>query len=472
MRTARVRQALALGLVLAVASCSSGTVRHSPASVSTVPKSQTSSVPAASAATLAADAYIWGSPLVISMRTVQSFARVIGVNHLAAQPALSDPTSRLIVAPNVDTLYSVAVLDLRDGPLVLTVPAIHDRYYVYQFLDMYTESFAYVGTRATGGAAGSWVIAAPGWPGTAPAGDQVIKASTPIVFLLGRFLVSGPADVAAAHRVMKAVQLGPLVPAASAGSGAEPAPAALGPPVGTPQSVSGVGAAFFNELGDDLSVNPPTSIPDKAALARFAAIGVGLGRHPADATDPAKEAMLAQGVSSAAAQIRAANASTANDVNGWETNLQLGQYGDDFLLRAEVAQGGWGANIPVEAVYLRSARDAEGRRYSGANRYVLHFASGSLPPARAFWSVTLYGPDLFLVENAEHRYAIGDRTPNLTRNTDGSLDIYIQHDPPAGHESNWLPAPAGAFNLIARIYLPEASVLDGSYRFPAVQPAG
>lgn len=271
---------------------------------------------------------------------------------------------------------------------------------------------------------------------------------------------------------MKAVQLGPLVPAASAGSGAEPAPAALGPPVGTPQSVSGVGAAFFNELGDDLSVNPPTSIPDKAALARFAAIGVGLGRHPADATDPAKEAMLAQGVSSAAAQIRAANASTANDVNGWETNLQLGQYGDDFLLRAEVAQGGWGANIPVEAVYLRSARDAEGRRYSGANRYVLHFASGSLPPARAFWSVTLYGPDLFLVENAEHRYAIGDRTPNLTRNTDGSLDIYIQHDPPAGHESNWLPAPAGAFNLIARIYLPEASVLDGSYRFPAVQPAG
>jgi hypothetical protein len=270
------------------------------------------------------------------------------------------------------------------------------------------------------------------------------------------------------------VSLTPLAPVVL--PPAQPATAALGAPAGTPQTAAGAGASFFDELGDDLGVNPPTAADDRAALARFAAIGVGPGRHPGHAanqtSDQARVAALAQGVTNAAGQIRAGNASTTNDVNGWDTLLDVGQYGSDFLLRAEVAQGGWGANIPAEAVYLRSVRDGQGRPYRGTTSYVLHFAAAGLPPARAFWSVTLYGADDFLVTNAENRYAIGDRTPNLQRNADGSLDIYIQADPPAGHESNWLPAPAGRFTLITRIYLPEQSVLDGSYRLPAVEEAG
>jgi len=426
------------------------------------------SVPPPGARTLASDAYVWGSPLVVSMRTVQTFARLIGVNRLYPQQQLTDPQTRLIVAPNVDTLYSVAVLDLRDGPVVLSVPEIHDRYYTYQFLDMYTESFAYVGTRATGGVAGSWVIAAPGWSGTGPTGAQVIHASTPLVFLLGRFLVSGASDLPAARGVMARVRLEPLVPHAQASA---PSGSALGEPPGTPQNVAAAGPSFFDELGDALAVNPPSSPADRAALARFQAIGVGPVHHPAGAATPSGRATLAQGVTDGAARVEGADASSVHEVNGWETRRQLGHYGDDFLLRAVVARSVWGANVPDEAVYLRSQRDARGGPYSGTHAYALHFAAGELPPAAAFWSLTVYGPDMFLVENPAGRYAIGDRTPALRTNSDGSLDLYLQHSAPPGHETNWLPVPAGGFTLIMRIYLPERTVLDGTYRLPAVQPA-
>ena len=217
----------------------------------------------------------WSSPCAPRNASPSSSAST----SLTNQRTLSDASSRLVVAPNVDTLYSVAVLDLRRGPEVLTVPAIADRYYTYQFLDMYTESFAYVGTRATGGRAGSWLVVAPDWRGSVPPGDTLVRASTPVVILLGRFLVSGPTDLPAAQAVMAQVQLRPGPAGTQPGAG--DAPAGLGNPVGTPQSVGQAGAAFFDELGDDLAVNPPTSAADRAELARLAPLGVGPGRHPA-----------------------------------------------------------------------------------------------------------------------------------------------------------------------------------------------
>ncbi len=416
---------------------------------------------------IAADAYVWGLPLVVTMRTLQTFAPAIGVNHLFAQQQLSDPSSRLVVAPNVDTLYEVAVLDLRNGPLVLTVPEVRDRYYTFQFLDMYTEAFAYVGTRATGGMAGSWVVAAPGWQGALPPGSSLISARTPLVFLLGRFLVLNAGDLPAARAVMAQVRLDPLVP----GSGdSGPAASSLGAAPGAPQKIADAGAAFFDELGDVLAVNPPASDADREALASFAAIGVGPGLHPAADGTPEARAVLAQGVADGAARIEQGGTSSAHTVNGWESRLELGHYGGDFLLRATVAQSFWGANVPEEAVYLTSGEDVNGDAYSGSRSYVLHFAPGALPPTRAFWSLTLYGPDMFLVENPAHRYAIGDRTPGLQANADGSLDLYLQQSPPAGHEPNWLPTPEGPFLLMMRIYLPEPSVLDGTYELPAVVP--
>ena len=411
-------------------------------------------------------------PLVVSMRTAQTFARLIGVNHLFNQAKLSAPGTGLVVAPNVDTLYSIAVIDLRSGPAVLTVPAIHDRYYTYQFLDMYTESFAYVGTRATAGAAGSWVVTPPGWSGAVPVGDHLIRATTPLVFLLGRFLVAGASDLPAVRRVMAQVRLVPLASSAAPAGVATGRAAPLGAPPGTPQSVPGAGAAFFDELGAALAVNPPPTAADRAALARFAPLGVGPGRRPGAASTRGRRAVLAEGVGDGAKRVAGAVGTTGQDVNGWQTRRgQLGRYGDDFLLRAVVAQSGWGANVPEEAVYVGSVRDAHNDLYSGSHGYVVHFAAGSLPPAKAFWSLTVYGLDGFLVANPAGRYAIGDRTPGLQTNKDGSLDFYLRHDSPAGHQANWLPTPAGGFRLLMRIYLPEPSVLDGTYKLPPVEPA-
>jgi hypothetical protein len=410
--------------------------------------------------TLAAQAYVWGVPLVVSTRTYASLARLIGVNQLFWQSRLADPSTRLIVAPNVDTLYSVAVLDLRGGPMSLTVPAVTDRYYTYQFLDSWTEAFAYVGTRATGGRAGTWVITPPGWNGAIPAGASRISAPTPLVFLLGRFLVHDESDIANVATIRQRVRLDPL--------GASTRPPPLAPASGTPQGVAQAGASFFDELGDDLVLDPPTSARDRAALTRFASLGVAAGRHPAGSTT--REA-LARGVVPGEAQITAATAA-AKVVNGWSTRLDVGRYGSDFMLRAAVARTAWGANIAAEAVYPVSRNDAGSRPYSGSSRYVMHFDAGALPPVRAFWSLTLYGLDGFLVPNNAHRYAIGDRTPSLRRNADGSLDIFIQHDPPPGHEGNWLPSPSAPFTLMTRMYLPEPAVLDGQYRLPGVQRVG
>jgi len=417
------------------------------------------------AATLATDAYIWGLPFVVTMRTMQSLAPAIGINHLYAQAQLSDASSRTIVAPNVDTLYEVAILDLRDGPYVLTVPEIHDRYYTFQFLAMNTESFAYIGTRATGGDAGSWVIAPPGWEGSVPAGTQLFKAPTSLVFMLGRFLVLNAGDLPSANGVMSHVRLEPL----TYGS-ATPEASSLGSPPGKPQDAADAGAAFFDELGDTLAIAPPTSDVDVEAMRGFAAIGIGPGKHPAADGTAESRAILAQGVVDATDRITDLVAASAISVNGWDSQGQMGTYGDNFPLRAAIASIGWGANVPEEAVYMHSEKDANGQEYSGDHNYVLHFAADQLPPAKAFWSLTLYGPDHFLIDNPARRYAISDRTPGLQFNADGSLDIYFQRSAPAGHESNWVPTPVGSFYLSLRIYLPEQSVLDGTYHPPPVMP--
>jgi hypothetical protein len=464
-----VMTSLSIVMAIAVSACSSsGAPRSASTTSPPAPPSSSVATPAPTPAALAADAYVWGLPLVVSMRTAQTFARLIGVNHLFNQQKLSAPGRGIVVAPNVDTLYSIAVIDLRSGPVVLTVPPIHDRYYTYQFLDMYTESFAYVGTRATAGAGGSWVVAPPGWAGAVPVGDHLIRATTPLVFLLGRFLVTGASDLPTVRGVMTQVRLAPL--ASSAPS--SPVAPSLGAPPGTPQSVPGAGAAFYDELGADLAVNPPPTAADRAALARFAPLGVGPGRHPGAQGTQAQKAVLAQGVGAGAQRVAGGGGASAHEVNGWQTRTgQIGRYGDDFLLRAVVAQSGWGANVPEEAVYVESLRDAPGDLYSGSQAYVLHFGAGSLPPAKAFWSLTAYGLDGFLVANPTGRYSVGDRTPGVQTNRDGSVDFYLQHDPPAGHQSNWLPTPAGGFRLTMRIYLPEPSVLDGSYKLPPVEPA-
>jgi hypothetical protein len=417
---------------------------------------------------LAAEAYVWGYPLVVTERTLQSLALRAPQNRLTFQPARSNIDTRTVVAPNTDTLYAVAPLDVRGEPYVLTLPEIHDRYYSFQFVSAYTDSFAYVGTRATDGRAGRWAITPPGWHGRLPAGVTRIESPTPQLLLLGRFRVVDDADVANVHALATRITLTPL--STLTGQPPAPAPPPFGPPAGTPQSVPDAGASFFDELGDALAANPPVDRVERRTLRRFAALGIGPGRHPTtELHDRRKLAALAHGVTAGNAGITAAAATPGTTNNGWSYRLDVGTYGHNALLRAIVAQIGWGANIAAEAVYAHSVADATRTPYTGAHRYVLHFPPGGLPPVDAFWSVTLYGPDHFFTANPIDRYAISDHTPGLRYGPDGSLDIYIQHDPPAGHESNWLPAPTGGFYLSMRLYLPKPAVLEEQYQYPVVR---
>lgn len=413
--------------------------------------------------TLAAEAFLWAYPLLVSERTMQRLGSLLGVNTLFNQPALSDATTRFVVSPNQDTLYSIAVLDLRSEPQLLTVPDVTDRYWTYQFLDAFTNSFQYIGTRATGGRGGRFLIVPPGWKGTPPEGATVVVSPTNQAFLLGRYLVTGADDVPNVKALVRT-----LVPLhAVTGSPAPEPPPEIGYPPGQAIDVGVDGAATFDELGDALAINAPPYPSDVAAVARYARLGIGPGRHPSNE----KSQDLAAGVAKGLATLHAAADDPTKRVNGWTTHLDAGNYPDAPLLRAVIAKLAWAANVPDEAVYPISLVDAAGQPYAGAQPRVLHFAPGALPPVddtRGFWSLTLYGPDRYFVENKIQRFAIGDRTPGLAYNSDGSLDLFVQNEVPVGHEGNWLPAPAGAYSLMLRMYLPKAEVLKGGYAVPAV----
>jgi hypothetical protein len=399
-----------------------------------------------------ATAFVWGYPLVVSARTVQTLARLVGANTLFNQTAPLGASASFIVSPNQDTFYSVAALDLRNGPVVLTVPDVTDRYWTYQFLDAWTNSFHYVGTRTTGGSGGTFVIAPPGWNGDVPAGAELVSSPTPRAFLLGRYVVGDEADMDVVNALERT--LVPLDPAAAA-----PDP---GPPPGAPADTGSDGAAFFDELGDALAIDPPATDADAAALQRFAGLGIGPGLHPS-------AEIGADAVAAGLARIDEATLVTGHRRNGWTTYLDIDAFEADPLERAVMAKTLWGANVPAEAVYARSRADSDGTPYDGTRPHLLRF--DTLPPVdpdHGFWSVTLYGPDGFFVPNALDRYAISDRTPGIVVGPDGSLELFIQSAPPSSGESNWLPAPAGPYEIVLRLYLPGAEVLDGAYVCPAV----
>jgi hypothetical protein len=410
---------------------------------------------------LAADAFVWGYPLVVTERTLQSLGGLVGVNKLFNQAAISNSQLRVIVAPNQDTLYSVAVVDLRSGPVVLTVPDAFDRYWTYQFLDAWTESFHYIGTRTTGGRGGTFALTPPGSTALLPAGAAEIPSPTAQLFLLGRYHVRSPEDVP--NIVALERTLAPL---------SAEAPPSLGQAPGAPQAVGSDGAAFFDELGDVLAINAPASDHDRDELARSRVLGIGAAAHPTETANADTLAALEAGA--AAGLNRILGTALSEPVNGWSTNTNIGRYGDDTLTRAVVARGGWGANVPEEAVYAFSRQDANGDPYDGTQRYIMHFEPGQTPPledALGFWSVTVYGTDMFFVANALERHAIGDRSPGLSYNGDGSLDLYLQVDAPPGLEANWLPIPAALFVLVLRVYLPSSAVQNGDYVIPAVSVA-
>jgi hypothetical protein len=440
---------------------------------SVAPLSQPPSAQTAEA--IATLGYVYGYPLVLMDATRAAWGTPANrFDHIGTFP---DPTFRQVVRPNVDTLYSSAWLDVGKEPIVLSVPDLGRRFYMMPLLDAWTNVFASPGTRTTGNGKGAFAIVGPGWRGNVPSTVEAIQSPTAMVWLIGRTYTAGKRDYDAVHAIQRQYQLTPLSafgkngpPVALAGApAAPPVPAAAGaePPV---QQVDRLGAeAFFARLAQLMAANPPAG-DDQPLVQRLAQIGVtpgepfDLARLPASIAD-AVEA----GVAAGRARLHGATiAAFGKPVNGWRIPLDVGRYGTSYEQRALVAFMGLGANLPEDAVYPGTDVDAAGQPLSGEHRYLLRFPPGGLPPVKAFWSVTVYGPDQFLAANPIGRHALGDRDP-MRAAPDGTLDIYIQHDDPGDERrANWLPAPAAAFSLSMRLYHPKPPVLDGSWTPPAV----
>lgn len=378
-----------------------------------------------------------------------------------------------VVRPNFDTLYSIVWFDLTREPMILSVPGSQGRYYVLGMLDMWTDVFATPGSRTTGTSAGQFAFVAPGWKGVLPANVQKIEAPTPYVWMIGRTQTNGPKDYGNVNRFQDGMRITPLSqwgkPSAPVVDNAvDPSLDMKTPPL---RQVNGMPAAAYYHYAAELMKRHPAHATDQAILARMKRIGFEAGKSfDLGNANPVVRKALERAAPDALQLITAKVRSIVLPVNGWLSSTEnIGTYGNSYLKRAVITLAGLGALPPEDAIYPTTYADADNKPLSGAAKYTLHFNKDELPPARAFWSVTLYDNEGFQVPNPLKRYAIGDRD-ELKYETDGSLTLYVQNESPGKErELNWLPAPKGPFNLTMRIYDVKPAALNGSWAPPAVR---
>jgi hypothetical protein len=427
------------------------------------------------AASIVKEAYVYGFPLVDNYRVLYAYAvdtqskEYKGpFNTIKNEARVYTPEDKAIQTPNSDTPYSFVALDLRAEPVVLTLPAIDKgRYYSVQLVDLYTYNFGYLGTRATGNAGGSFLVAGPGWKGETPKGvAKVIRADTELALAIYRTQLLGADDLANVKKIQAGYKVQPL----SAFLG-KPAP----PPAPKIDFVAPLtpkeersSPRFFEVLAFVLNLSP--TLPDETALrARFAKIGVVPGGKPFTLIGIPEDVRkgYVRGMLEGQQEIDRLRAQTASSSGLFGDRATLGT---QYAKRALAAQMGIYGNTKEEAFYVVYASDAEGGGLDAAKEsYKLRFAKDALPPAKAFWSLTMYDmPEQLLVANPLNRYLINsEMLPRLKRDADGGLTLYLQSESPGKElESNWLPAPKGPFAAALRIYLPEPPVLDGTWKAP------
>jgi hypothetical protein len=455
---------------------------------SKTPKGANEELSSKEATAIAKEAYIYAFPMMENYRTmyVQAIDRTAPgysgpFNQLLHRAELLGPDFKDIVRPNNDTLYSMGWLELRAQPIVITVPEIKDRYYSVQLIDMFTHNLGYIGTRATGTEAGSYVIAGPQWEGTKP-GDvkDVFRSESNFVYCIIRTEVGGPEDIAAVVELQKGYLLTPMN--VFLGRSRVPVAAGITFPTYDPRKTKS--AAFIDLFNFLLSqvVIPPG---EQELLDRFARIGIqrgalsaslGLNAEQRDAVD----AGVGQGImaiNEAMQDPGKLEGVTVLVEHGWQGIDGLWGTGEamrtKYLVRAMAAMFGLYGNDTAEAYYPTANRDVADEPLDGSKgNYVMRFEENRMPQVDSFWSMTMYGlPNQLMVTNPINRYSIGDRS-KLRYGKDGSLTIYIQHDSPGKKKaSNWLPAPDGPFSLQFRMYLPKPEALNPLYLPPPVRMA-
>lgn len=451
------------------------------ATLAAAPPAPAADLAPADAARIAEQAYVYGYPLVTMEMTRRVMTNVAEpeatrapMGHLLRLRKYPTAAYKDVTAPNADTLYTTAWIDVGEEPWILSLPDAHDRYYLFPMLDAWTDVFEVPGKRTTGTGPQKYAITGPNWQGTLPEGVTQYKSPTSLVWILGRIYCTGtPEDYAAVHKMQDEIS---LVPLSSYGKSYTPPPGKVDSSIdmktAVREQVNALDtAAYFNLLAALMKDNPPAAA-DASIVADMAKLGIKPGQ-PFDfaALEPAVQAALKNVPQTSFKRIMAHFADAGEHINGWTFTTKTGVYGTDYLQRALVTAIGLGANRPQDAVYPTTESAADGEPYSGAHRYVMHFPKGQLPPVNGFWSLTMYNEDYFFVDNPLNRYTLSARN-DLKKNADGSVDLYLQHENPGpDKESNWLPAPAGRFIPMLRLYWPKEkppSILDGSWQIPAI----
>lgn len=431
---------------------------------------------------LGLDAYRYGLPLMVTNATCQTMTSVnvsagaFGpVNQFNNVRGLNNAESKAVVAPGSTSLSSIAWLDLRDEPQVLHVPKVTGHYFVLALIDPYTENVKNLGT-ASNTKPGDYVIAGPGQHEVKiPAGTQRLDVDCSRIWIIGSTQLKGPDDVASVNKIQDGYTLTPL---SKYGTDYTPPP-----PSHAETSVvkyqMPTGVQFFDVLGQQLAAFPPPA-RDEAELRKLSEVGIGPGMTPSQDSKLSSDIVrgLADAVAAGPSQIVKdtqtlfAEGSAKN--NGYLLG-GFGQYGTDYKLRAVISSIGLGAFVPHQAIYAMSWSDHDQKALSGSTPYVLHMQSP--PPTGEGWSLTVYDLHGALVSNPLNRFAFSSIS-QLTRNSDGSIDFYLQSTEPASPKraSNWLPTPSGqGFEVIWRLFAPKstriAGILDGSgWQPPAIQP--
>ncbi|CFX53414.1 conserved exported protein of unknown function [Candidatus Filomicrobium marinum] len=432
---------------------------------------------------IAKEAYTWGVPLVDSYRIQYSYFVDNGGaefkapwNTIYNNARVYTPEDKAIQTPNSDTPYSYVGADLRAEPIVLTVPAVEEaRYYSLQFIDMYTFNFAYVGSRATGNEAGSFLLSGPNWSGETPSGIKaVIRSETDFAFILYRTQLFSLEDIGSVEKIQAGYKVEPL--SVFVGGSAPPAAPAIDFPKPILAEEEKSSLAFFNQLNFILQFCP-TNPAEVELRKRFAKIGIEPGKaFDAAALSPEMRKAIEDGMADAWAEFESykkneIDTGKVSSADGFGTRAFLdGRYLDRM---ASAVLGIYG-NSKEEALYPAYFVDAGGQPLAGSDRYTIRFTPGELPPMNAFWSLTLYElPASLLYANPINRYLINSpMLPSLKTDADGGYTLYVQHESPGtSEESNWLPAPAGQFFLVMRLYWPKQEALDGAWKTPPLQPA-
>jgi hypothetical protein len=426
------------------------------------------------------EAYLYGYPRVELSRRIHNETQRVSESQVIFSPPnrfyyfdrLARPGDGLAIkAPNNDTLYASGYLNLFDGPVVLRVPPMGDRYYVALVVDAAGNVGTRIGSKVTGPGGIDLVFVGPGYRGSLPKGMRVLRQSTNDLWVLMRVASTGGADEARAASLLTRFTLRPLAAAGPRPGAGRNVPVHEQPVVATMEPFDSL--AFFATLDRMLQRNP-VPVEDRGLMARWERIGLGKGTFDAAALPAPVRRGLERAIVAAQGIVAAAQFGVANTVNGWNYSDKIGRIRNDWALNATIARGGYG-NLPEDSVYHQRNLDEDGAPLDGSKQYRVTFLPGHLPPVRAFWSITAYDQARFdLIENPIRRYSIGDRTPGLQHAPDGSLTLAIQATEPSDPalRANWLPVGTGPFYLIMRSYDPDVRIATGAWKPPPVAAVG